>query len=136
MQQYAEEAVFEHLKNLQKEFFKGKKDQENAPFVDITPEQTQQIMNQAMKNSERWRKMDLNGKTEDEIVKSFSVPAKMKIFTYNGERDTIMTPRRFSLGIHGSLRWNDYLIDFVYLSQKQIHCYTRGETNWRKTKSS
>lgn len=93
MQQYAEEAVYEHLKNLQKEFFKGKKDQENAPFVDITPEQTQNIMNQAMKNSERWRKMDLNGKTKEEIIKSFDVPAKMKIFTYDGEKDTIMTPK-------------------------------------------
>ena len=71
MQQYAEEAVQEHLKNLQKEFFKGMKDKENAPFVDITPEQTNQIMMQAMKNSERWRKMDLNGKTADEIIKSF-----------------------------------------------------------------
>jgi len=95
MQQYAEEAVYEHLKNLQKEFFKGKKDQENAPFVDITPEQTQQIMNQAMKNSERWRKMDLNGKTKEEIIKSFDVPAKMKIFTYDGEKDTIMTPKDY-----------------------------------------
>ncbi|MQP25037.1 penicillin-binding protein [Flavobacterium sp. LMO8] len=93
MQQYAEEAVFEHLKNLQKEFFEGKKGQENAPFVDITPEQTQRIMEQAMKNSERWRKMDLNGKTKDEILKSFEVPAKMKIFTYEGEKDTIMKPK-------------------------------------------
>ena len=92
MQQYAEEAVTEHLKNLQKEFFIAAKDKENAPFVDITPEQTQQIMLQAKKNSERWRKMDLNGKTKEEILKSFDVPAKMKIFTYEGEKDTIMKP--------------------------------------------
>ncbi len=92
MQQYAEEAVTEHLKNLQKEFFINAKDKENAPFVDITPEQTQQIMLQAKKNSERWRKMDLNGKTKEEILKSFDVPAKMKIFTYEGEKDTIMKP--------------------------------------------
>ncbi|MBV2196197.1 MAG: penicillin-binding protein, partial [Flavobacterium sp.] len=93
MQQYAEEAVTEHLKNLQKEFFVAFEGKENAPFVDITPEQTQQIMNQAMKNSERWRKMDLNGKTKEEIINSFDVPAKMKIFTYDGEKDTIMTPK-------------------------------------------
>ena len=92
MQQYAEEAVTEHLKNLQKEFFIAAKDKENAPFVDITPEQTEQIMLQAKKNSERWRKMDLNGKSEVEILKSFDVPAKMKIFTYEGEKDTIMKP--------------------------------------------
>ncbi|MDP5000813.1 MAG: transglycosylase domain-containing protein, partial [Flavobacterium sp.] len=93
MQQYAEEAVAEHLKNLQKEFFSAAKGKENAPFVDITPEQTEKIMMQAMKNSERWRKMDLNGKTKDEILKSFDVPAKMKIFTYEGEKDTIMKPK-------------------------------------------
>lgn len=92
MQQYAEEAVTEHLKNLQKEFFIAAKGKANAPFVDITPEQTQQIMAQAMKNSERWRKMDLNGKTKEEITKSFDVPAKMKIFTYEGEKDTLMKP--------------------------------------------
>ena len=93
MQQYAEEAVAEHLKNLQKEFFIAAKDKNNAPFVDITPEQTEQIIMQAMKNSERWRKMDLNGKTKDEILRSFEVPAKMKIFTYEGEKDTIMKPK-------------------------------------------
>ena len=93
MQQYAEEAVAEHLKNLQKEFFIAAKDKYNAPFVDITPEQTDKIIMQAMKNSERWRKMDLNGKTKDEILKSFEVPAKMKIFTYDGEKDTIMKPK-------------------------------------------
>lgn len=93
MQQYAEEAVNEHLKNLQKEFFSAAKDKKNAPFVDITAEQTDQIMMQAMKNSERWRKMDLNGKTKEEIINSFSKKAKMKIFTYAGEKDTLMTPK-------------------------------------------
>jgi penicillin-binding protein 1A len=83
----------EHLKNLQKEFFKAQKDNKNAPFVDlIRMKQTQQIM-QAMKISERWRLMDLtSGKSEEEIIKSFDVPAKMKIFTYEGEKDTIMKP--------------------------------------------
>ena len=93
MQQYAEEAVNEHLKNLQKEFFINAKDKENAPFVDITPEQTNQILMQAMKTSERWRKMDINGKSKEEIIKSFSEKAKMKIFTYQGEKDTLMTPK-------------------------------------------
>ena len=38
MQQYTEEAVYEHLKIFKKEFFKGKKQSKNAPFIDITPE--------------------------------------------------------------------------------------------------
>ena len=93
MQQYAEEAVHEHLKGLQKEFFSAAKGKANAPFVDITPEQTEQIIMQAMKNSERWRVMDQNGKTKDQIIKSFTEKAKMKIFTYEGEKDTLMTPK-------------------------------------------
>jgi penicillin-binding protein 1A len=92
MQQYAEEAVEEHLSNLQPEFNRRQKDNPTAPFLDITPEETQKIMNSAMKNSERWRIMSINGKSDAEIKQSFEVPAKMKIFTWKGERDTIMKP--------------------------------------------
>jgi penicillin-binding protein 1A len=93
MQQYAEEAVEEHLSNLQPEFNRRQKDNPTAPFLDITPAETQKIMNQAMKNSERWRIMSINGKSDAEIKQSFEVPAKMKIFTWKGERDTIMKPK-------------------------------------------
>lgn len=93
MQQYAEEAVSEHLANLQKEFFRRQKDNPNAPFLDITPEETDKIIKQAMKNSERWRVMSINGKSDEEIIKSFDVETKMKIFTWKGERDTIMKPK-------------------------------------------
>ena len=93
MQQYAEEAVSEHLSNLQKEFFRRQKSNPNAPFLDITPEETDKIIKQAMKNSERWRVMSINGKSDDEIIKSFDVETKMKVFTWNGERDTIMKPK-------------------------------------------
>ena len=46
-----------------------------------------------MRNSERWRQMSAQGKAEDDILKSFDVKTKMSIFTWKGERDTIMTPR-------------------------------------------
>ena len=93
MQQYAEEAVKQHLKIAQKEFFKQAKGKKNAPFVNITDEETQKIIRQAMKNSERWRVMKLNGKEENEIIASFDKKAKMKVFTWNGEKDTLMTPK-------------------------------------------
>jgi len=93
MQLYAEEAVSEHLKNLQKVFFKEAQGRKNAPFVNITDEETKGIIKRAMKNSERWRIMKNDEKTEEEIIKSFDVKTKMKIFTWNGERDTIMTPK-------------------------------------------
>jgi penicillin-binding protein 1A len=93
MQKYAEEAVTTHLSRLQKEFFIASKGRKNAPFVNLTDDETNGIIKRAMKNSERWRIMKNDEKSEEEILKSFDVKTKMKIFTWNGERDTIMTPK-------------------------------------------
>jgi penicillin-binding protein 1A len=93
MQTYAEEAVTQHLTNLQKEFFAEQKGNKNAPFMRLTDDETKKLMMQAMKNSERWRLMEAQDKSNDEIIKSFDVKTKMKVFTWKGERDTIMTPR-------------------------------------------
>ena len=92
IQQYAEEAVKAHMKNMQEEFFQQQKGNPNAPFLKITKEETQRIMKQAMKNSERWRVMKEMGKSEEEIVRSFNIKTKMRVFTWDGERDTIMKP--------------------------------------------
>jgi penicillin-binding protein 1A len=92
MQEHAEEAVTAHMKNLQEEFFMQSKTNKNAPFVNISDEETQKILRQAMKSSERWKVLKDLEKTEDEIVKSFSVKTKMKIFSWKGEIDTLMTP--------------------------------------------
>ncbi|MDI1317652.1 PBP1A family penicillin-binding protein [Flavobacterium sp.] len=92
IQEHAEEAVAAHMKNLQKQFFAEQKDNKNAPFLKITPEETTRILNKAMKSSERWRVMKDLDKSEEEIIASFSVKAKMKVFSWNGEIDTLMTP--------------------------------------------
>ena len=92
IQEHAEEAVAAHMKNLQKEFFAQQKDNKNAPFLKITPEETKKIMDKAMKSSERWRVMKDLDKSEEEIIASFNLKAKMKIFSWNGEIDTLMTP--------------------------------------------
>ncbi len=92
MQAYAEQAVSAHLSNLQEEFFLHFKGRKNAPFVDISQEQTDRIMLQAMKNSDRWRQMKEQGKSEEQIKKSFEIPTKMTVFSWQGEKDTIMTP--------------------------------------------
>ncbi len=93
MQEYAEEAVEMHLANLQKEFFKQQKGNKNAPFIQINQHETNKIINRAMRNSERWRQMSAQGKEEEDIIKSFDVKTKMAIFTWKGEKDTLMTPR-------------------------------------------
>ncbi len=92
MQKHAEDAVHEHLKNLQAEFFKAQKNNKNAPFYRITESETEKLLKRAMKNSERWRLMKAQDKSEDEIIKSFDVKTEMRVFTWKGERDTIMTP--------------------------------------------
>ncbi|RUT69645.1 penicillin-binding protein [Flavobacterium cupreum] len=92
MQQYAEEAVSAHMKNLQQQFFIDMKNNKNAPFVNITKAETDRIMMQAMKNSTRWAIMKDMDKSEDDIINSFKVKTKMRIFTWKGERDTTMTP--------------------------------------------
>ncbi|MEG1237826.1 MAG: transglycosylase domain-containing protein, partial [Flavobacterium sp.] len=92
MQLHAEEAVSEHMKNLQQQFFIEMKTNKNAPFVNITQAETDRIMMQAMKNSVRWAQMKDMDKSEDDIIASFKVKTKMRIFTWKGERDTVMTP--------------------------------------------
>ncbi|WP_282787378.1 penicillin-binding protein 1A [Flavobacterium croceum] len=92
IQEYAEEAVTEHMKNLQQEFMNQQKGNKNAPFVNITPQETDKIIKQAMKNSDRWRILKDKEMSDDDIVATFSKKTKMTVFTWKGERDTVMTP--------------------------------------------
>ncbi|MFM9824964.1 penicillin-binding protein 1A [Flavobacterium sp.] len=92
MQLHAEEAVEKHMANLQEQFFIEAKTNKNAPFVNISDAETQRILKQAMKASYRWTVMAETDKSEEEIIASFSQKTKMKVFTWKGERDTIMTP--------------------------------------------
>ena len=92
MQLHAEEAVSAHMANLQEEFFIQSKGNKNAPFVNISEVETQRILNQAMKSSHRWEVLKSLDKSDEEILASFKEKTKMKVFTWKGERDTIMTP--------------------------------------------
>ncbi len=92
MQKYAEEAVQEHLSNLQKVFNKTVARNKTAPFYDLTEEEIQKTMMQAMKRSERWRKMKSAGSSNDEILASFRKPTEMRIFSWKGDIDTVLTP--------------------------------------------
>ena len=92
MQTYAEEAVQQHLPNLQAELATQQKENKNAPFVNISDAETKKLLDKAMRGSERWREMSAEEKSEEDIIKSFAVKTKMKVFTWKGERDTVMTP--------------------------------------------
>jgi penicillin-binding protein 1A len=92
IQEHAEEAVQAHIKNLQEEFYLQQKGNKNAPFLSITEAETKKIFDKAMKNSERWRILKDMDKSDEEIIASFKVKTKMTVFSWKGERDTIMTP--------------------------------------------
>ncbi len=93
MQEYAEEAVQMHIANLQKEFNKQNKNNKTAPFRDISEEEIDKLITDAMRRSERWRILKDKGLSNDEIRKSFDTPTKMEIFSWKGNIDTTMTPR-------------------------------------------
>ena len=96
MQKYAEEAVAEHLgKDLQKSFWRDIRWKRNKPFSDDVDQATvDMLMKQARRWSDRYRIMKKEGASENEIWKSFSVPTKMRVFSWNGKGyvDTVMTP--------------------------------------------
>ena len=94
MQSYAEEAVEEWIvKSLQPEFFAHWKGHKNAPFYKITPEQTENIMVRAMKNSTRYKELKKDGLSETEIRKIFETPCQMWVYDgKGGEKDTLMSP--------------------------------------------
>lgn len=94
MQQYAEEAVYRHVvKTLQPMFNAELRGKKNAPFTSaLTPREVEAILKRSIRNSDRYREMKQSGATESEINKAFHTPTPMQIFTYNGERDTVMTP--------------------------------------------
>ena len=97
MQQYAEEAVAEHLGGeLQKAFFREKKGTKGAPYTtdraELSEIRLNHLIRNAMKNTDRYRAMQREGASHQEIDRAFNTPREMKVFTYSGVVDTVMTP--------------------------------------------
>jgi len=95
MQDYAEQAVREYLgKELQPQFFKHWKGIPDAPFV-FEKNQKKEIQNlllQAMRRSDRYYRLKLTNTPEASILASFNKPVKMRVFSWKGEIDTVLTP--------------------------------------------
>ena len=94
MQKYAEEAVREHLsQDLQPLFDKEKVKKHRPPFSnDMTPTEIEEVLDRSIRQSERYRVLSKQGMSFDEIRKTFDQPLEMQVFTWNGIRDTVMTP--------------------------------------------
>ncbi len=113
MQSYAEKALKDHLSNnLQKKFFKEKKGRSRGPFTNkLTDEQYKSIINKAIRSSERYRVMNKAGINKDSIMKSFHTPVNMEVFTWAGDRDTILTPLDSIIHFKHYLRASLFSID-------------------------
>ncbi len=98
MQRYAEAAVQAHMPKLQKQFdklwkwksLKKLKPNKGSPWADKSE---YEVIARAVKNSHRYKrlKFDLK-KSKKEIEKVFNTKVPMTIFTWNGEKETKMTP--------------------------------------------
>ena len=93
MQQYAEEAVTEHMSALQALFFKECKTKKNAPFAwNVNKDEIKNIMQSAMHRTDRYRGLKMAGKSDEEIMQVFKTPVKMTVFSWHGEVDTTLSP--------------------------------------------
>lgn len=97
MQQYAEDAVHEHMSSLQEQFFREKKNWSGAPYTsnrgELSDEMRNSLILKSMKQSERGRIARLRHLTDDELKAEFDQPVEMTVFSYAGPVDTVMTPR-------------------------------------------
>lgn len=92
MQKYAQESLYEHMANLQKYFYKEQKRNKTAPFYDLEDEQIEMIYRRARRNSDRYKRMKRAGKSQKYIDSAFAAKTDMKVFSWKGEIDTIMSP--------------------------------------------
>lgn len=94
IQRHAEEALAEHMGNyLQPTFFRHWRGYTNAPYdTDLSEEQINDNITNTIRRSERYRSMRSRGLSEEEIMESFNEPRAMRVFSWQGDIDTLMTP--------------------------------------------
>jgi penicillin-binding protein 1A len=131
MQEYAEAAMLEYLgKELQPAFFKHWKGIPNAPFAFEGPsakKETDNLMMSAMRRTDRYYHSKTKGKSDKDILQDFMVPTKMKVFSYRGEIDTVMTPM-------DSIRYYKYYLQSGIMSMDPLTGYVKayvGGINYR-----
>lgn len=148
MQKYAEEAIEKHVKYLQNIFFKEQKGRKYAPFYTYADQKDRPIeevynnlMKSAMRRTGRYKNLKAKGLSEEDIIKEFKKPIELQIFTWKGDRDTIMSPWD-SIRYHkhivqaglmaiepntgnikawiGGINWKHFQYDHVKQAQRQV----------------
>jgi len=116
LQKYAENAMKRHMANLQKAFFKQQQHNKYAPFIFIPSNELKRaknfadrtalnklemenfntsvntILKSSMKQTPRYYNLKSTGASEKEISEAFNTKRKMRIFSWEGEKDTLMSP--------------------------------------------
>jgi len=92
MQKYAEEAIKEHLTDLQRRFDAEQRGRKQKPFYYLSEKQINSVMMQAVKRTGRYKQLKNAGVPEDSIMLDFKTPTKTSIFTWQGEEEVEMSP--------------------------------------------
>ncbi len=93
MQAYAEAAVKKHMsEEIQPAFNKELKARKGNPFNSISAEQQEKILVQAMKQSDRYYWLKQDGKSDKDARKVFDEKIPMRVFSWKGNIDTVMSP--------------------------------------------
>jgi len=88
MQQYAEEAQREYMPTLQAQFneqWHGVSRSKNIKNFKL-------LLDEGMYRSDRYKQLELQGKSEEEIRENFNTPDSLELFTWKGDIDTLMKP--------------------------------------------
>ena len=94
MQKYAEAAFREQMAELVQPRMESQiRSRGGSLFPDLNKAESDKKIDKAMQQTDRWRCMKQAGKSDSEIVAAFNTPVKMRVFTFKGDRDTVLTPR-------------------------------------------
>ncbi|MFC3198914.1 penicillin-binding protein 1A [Parapedobacter deserti] len=113
MQLYAEEAQREWMKTVQASF--DRQWRKRDPFAGDKAK----LLETGMRRSDRYRVLKQAGKTDEEIKKDFDTPTPMTIFTWEGNKDTTMTPM-------DSIRYNKLILRNALMSMEPHTGYVRA----------
>ena len=123
MQKYAEEAVEEHMRSLQESFFKEKKNASLAPYTtnggEISADGIKGLIERSIRQTDRYRKMKHDGFSDYEITQAFDTPVEMRVFSYDGLVDTVMSPR-------DSLLYTKHFLRTGMMSMDPINGYVKA----------
>src|ERR1700761_6189600 len=105
MQLYADEAVAKQLPILQRAL-SAQYDVRKGTIWKDHPN----VLDQAMRNSERWHNLEDDGLSDADIRKTFNQPVAMKVFAWNAkrEKDTVMTPL-------DSIKYNQEMLQTAFM---------------------